>query len=332
MDLPHLVHALTKGWLRSPALHFAVLGALLYGAVAPPGSAPPPRLVIPASRIAMAVQEYQDLNGHALDPQEKQAVVRAVVEQEVLYAYALRLGMGQEPAVERRLAQIATFVADNPHEAKSTAERADEAATLGLGEGDMVVRRILIDGARRLIRAAVLVREPADAALESYLREHPDEFRGAERWRLSQVVVDARLHRGRAGEEDARQLLARLRQEAVPPAEAKSYGDPGFVAANLPALTGLELERRFGHRFVESLAGLPAGSWQGPVPSRFGWHLVYIEDYSPARVPALAEVRDRVRVRVREKLADEWLAVRLEQLRAEFAVEIAGSEQERNSL
>ena len=330
MDLPDLVHALGRRLLRSPALHFAVLGTLIFVLVSPPGSAPPPRLVIPASRIDIALQEYQSLSEHPLTAEEKQAVVRAVVEQEVLYAYAQRLGMGKDPAVERRLAQIAAFVADNPDEAKSIEERADEAAMLGLGEGDLIVRRILIDGARRLIRAAVLIREPGDAALESYLREHPDDFRSPERWRLSQVVVDARLHPN--AEQDALRLLEQLRKTAVPSSEATKYGDPGFVAARQPMLSARELERRFGHRFAKALAGLPAGSWQGPVPSRFGFHLVFIEEYQPSRVPQLAEARSEVRVRLREKLADEWLAVRLAQLRSEFAVVIAGKERESNQL
>jgi len=313
-------------WLRTPALHFAVLGLVIFGLVSPPGAAPPARLVIPASRIDRVLQEYQGLSDHPLGAGEKQAIVRAVVDQEVLYAYALRLGMGKEPAVERRLAQIATFVADNPHEAKTREERAQEAVMLGLGAGDLVARRILIDGARRLIRAAVLVREPTEAALERYLHEHPDKFHTIEQWRLSQVVVDARLHRERS-EQDARRLLTRLRKEAVPPAEAASLGDPGFVAARLPALPKRELARRFGYRFAASLSGLPVGAWEGPIPSRFGFHLVFIEEYLPPRVPELAEVRKEVRTQLREKLADEWLTLRLQQLRAELGVEIAGAGQ-----
>src|SRR5207302_1954271 len=106
------------------------------------------------------------LSGHPLTPEERQRVLRAVVDEEILYAYARRLGLDKEPVVERRLSQIATFVTENPHEAKSTKELAGEALLLGLNDGGLVVRRMLIDGARRLIRAAVLVREPSEAALE----------------------------------------------------------------------------------------------------------------------------------------------------------------------
>jgi len=123
-----------------------------------------------------------------------------------------------------------------------------------------------------------------------------------------------------------------LRKDAVPPAEAARHGDPGFAAARQPLLTARELERRFGYRFANALSGLRTGSWEGPIRSRFGFHLVYIEEYFPSQVPQLAEVRGEVRARLREKLADEWLAVRLEQLRSEFAVEIAGKDSENYQL
>ena len=73
-------------------------------------------------------------------PEERQSVIRLVVDQEVLYAYALRWGLDKEPVVERLLSQIVAFVAKNLHEVKSTKELANEALLLGLNEGDLVVR------------------------------------------------------------------------------------------------------------------------------------------------------------------------------------------------
>ncbi len=322
MDFSHLVHPVARRLLRSPALHYAVLGALLFVVISPPGAAPPTaRLVVPASRIEAALREYAQLKRQPLTPAERQSIIQLLEDQEVLYAYALRLGLDKDPVVERRLSQIATFVSENPHEAKSTEELANEAVLLGLTEGDLVVRRILIDGARRLIRAAILIREPSDALLEQYLQEHADEFRLPARVRLSHVLVDPRVHKEQT-EHDARELLARLRADSVRPEQAAEYGDQGLVAANLSALPALELERRFGRKFAEQLIGLPVGSWDGPISSRYGLHLIFVQERIPERVASLAEVRNDVRARVRKKLADEWLEARLGQLRAEFQVEV----------
>ena len=110
------------------------------------------------------------------------------MDQEVLYRYALQLGMDKQPVAERRLARIAAFVARNPHERKSAAERASEALDLGLHHGDLVVRRILIDGARRLIRAVVLVRQPSEEMLEAYLAANGASFITSAKTRITHVA------------------------------------------------------------------------------------------------------------------------------------------------
>jgi len=330
MDFPHLVFPLPAlKLLKSPALHYAALGGLWYAAVSLWGTPPAaPPLLIPTSRVESALQEYERLSGRPLSPEESRIVTKAVVDQEVLYAYAKQLGLDKDPVVKQRLAQIATFVSENPHEAKSAEERADEAVSLGIGEGDLVVRRIMIDGARRLIRAGILVREPPDPLLEQYLRDHPEQFQRPARTRLSQVLIDA--HKPRA-EQDARDLLQRLRRDAVPPNQAGNYGDAGLVKPELPDLPERELERLFGHRFTADLAKLPVGEWSGPVASRYGMHLVFVRERVMEHTPPLAEVRKEVRTEVRAKLADEWLAVRLEQLKGEFSIQIADGDKTEES-
>lgn len=332
MDLPHLVYTVSGRILRSPALHYAVLGAALFVGVSLYGAPPPvTQLVIPATRVEAALEEFQRMSEHPLRPKEKQIVIESVVDQEVLYAYALRLGLDKEPVVERRLAQIATFVAENPHEAKSVKERADEAVLLGLSDGDVVVRRILIDGAKRLIRAAVLMREPPDSLLQAYLRDHVEEFRLPEELRLSHVLVDAHIHHEKMRKE-AETLLINLRKNAVTPETAANYGDQGFIEANLPSLSKRELERLFGYRFVTQLAELRVGEWEGPVVSRYGLDLVYIHERVPGRVPTLDQARKDLSAKVRKKLADEWLALRMAQLRTEFAITVGDPGKEQSSL
>jgi parvulin-like peptidyl-prolyl isomerase len=48
--------------------------------------------------------------------------------------------------------------------------------------------------------------------------------------------------------------------------------------------------KEFGPTFAQGLFGLKAGSWQGPIESGYGWHLVWIESIIPQRVPDLEEV------------------------------------------
>lgn len=56
-----------------------------------------------------------------------------------------------------------------------------------------------------------------------------------------------------------------------------------------------ELKKTFGDQFVSAITALPVGSWQGPIDSGYGAHLVYVAKYTDSRLPALAEVRQEVR-------------------------------------
>ena len=43
------------------------------------------------------------------------------------------------------------------------------------------------------------------------------------------------------------------------------------------------------------MAKLEPGSWQGPVQSGLGWHLVFVDTAVPGRVPAFEEVEAEVK-------------------------------------
>lgn len=328
MELAHLVHPRGIKVLRSPALHFLVIGGFLFAAAMRQGAIGAfeerPQFVIPSYRVALARKQFADLRGRPPTPEEEKAIIDLLLDQEVLYQHALRLGMHKQPVAERRLAQIAAFVEQNPHEMRTKAELAKEAVALGLHHGDLVVRRILIDGARRLIRAAVLVRQPTDEMLQAYLRKNPEPFTRPEKTRITQITLN-RLKHGDRTEERARVLLENLRQGPYSPEDATSFGDRSFVPTSLPLLTDNDLARRFGYRFVQTLKKVPEGVWSGPIASRYGFHVVYVHERKEPYVPPLDKIRKSVRRRFLQKLADEWLALRLQQLRAEFDIVVPGS-------
>ena len=51
----------------------------------------------------------------------------------------------------------------------------------------------------------------------------------------------------------------------------------------------------FGTTFATGLFQLTPGSWQGPIESGLGWHLVWVESITPARVPAFEEIEQTVK-------------------------------------
>ena len=59
--------------------------------------------------------------------------------------------------------------------------------------------------------------------------------------------------------------------------------------------TPFEISRLFGQQFTEELFQTATESWQGPIASGYGLHLVRITEKIDARMPELAAVIDKVR-------------------------------------
>ncbi len=311
--------------ISSPALHFLIIGGLIFAAVLSKQGAFSARdraqIVIPQYHIVLASTEFENNIGRPPTAKEYQNIVDTIVDREVLYRYALDLGIHKQKVVEERLSQIARFVEENPHEPKSKAERALQALDLGLHHGDMVVRRILVDGARRLIRAPVLMRLPSDEMLEAYLRENEEKFMIPGKTRITHVAVNEFKY-GEGTDRRANELLTKIRSEKLSPKEASALEEKAFVEPALPPLPDKEIQRKFGYRFANRLKEAPVGEWSGPIPSRYGMHPVYVHERTEPYVPPLEDIRIKVKGRLLHKLADEWLDLRLEQLKQEYDIVI----------
>jgi hypothetical protein len=155
--------------------------------------------------------------------------------------------------------------------------------------------------------------------VEEYLAANPQLFERPAQLRITHVAVDG-FKWPSGTKERAAALLDRIQRGRLAPEQATSLGDASFIPATLPLLTRKDLQTRFGTKFEEALQAAPEGVWSGPLPSRYGYHLVWVHERKPAFVPPLAEIRPLVDQRFLQKLADEWLALRLQQLRAEFDI------------
>jgi len=68
-----------------------------------------------------------------------------------------------------------------------------------------------------------------------------------------------------------------------------------------------DVEATFGPEFAARLPELPVGSWEGPIVSSYGVHLVRVDGRVLGEVPPLADVRVAV--------AREWTAARRAELK-----------------
>jgi peptidyl-prolyl cis-trans isomerase C len=68
-----------------------------------------------------------------------------------------------------------------------------------------------------------------------------------------------------------------------------------------------QLAKEFGPQFAQSIFKLKPGSWQGPIESGYGWHLVFVQSFTPGRIPAFEEVEpDAKTAWLSDQRAEEW--------------------------
>jgi parvulin-like peptidyl-prolyl isomerase len=259
--------------LREPLLHFLLIGALLFGlyGLAPPGRS---TAVAPSKEIRLSLDEIAQLTQlfrsqwHRLPThQELQRLVETKVEQEILYR---------------------------------------EALAMGLDKDDEIVKRRMAQKMQFLAEDVAAAREPTTAELRSWFETNSAKFAQPSRFGLRHLYF-SRDRRGARARDDAQQVLAKLAGLPVDAKAAGSLADPFMFQDYYRERTPEFLGKEFGAPFALAVARLPPGSWQGPIESGFGWHLVFVDTVVPGRVPAFEEVEADVRATwLREQKALAW--------------------------
>ncbi len=249
-----------KPWVtrlfREPLLHFLALGALIFAvnAALHPPQADDPR------RIAIGTADIER--------------VRALYTQQ----------WGAPPAEADMPKLVENYVRSEV--------LAREGAALGLAADDAVVRNRLVQKMEFLLQDTSAIAQPSEAEMDAWLGSHADRYRVPERLVFRQIYFSPSL-RGDRAEGDARAMLASLGTAQGHPV-ADPAGDPFMLAADPEPCSRTDIAKDFGADFAAALFALPAGSWQGPVRSALGVHLVRVDRRQPARLPPLVEIRDRV--------------------------------------
>ncbi|MEM7364305.1 MAG: peptidylprolyl isomerase [Pseudomonadota bacterium] len=204
---------------------------------------------------------------------------------------------------------------------------AREAMSRGFMNNDSVVRRRLAQKIENYESDVASLSDPPDDIITPYFEANSDRYRVP-------AVLSFRHHyfstdrRDAAAMTDAKQTLKALRGN--PDGSQALYGDTFHEGhrfdASLPRIT-----RVFGDQFglklrvaLETAGDHDGLNIIGPLRSAYGVHIVEIEDYIPAHIPPMADVRDRVLTDWRqsqlEKTKDDYYA----SIRGKYIVTIAG--------
>lgn len=167
-----------------------------------------------------------------------------------------------------------------------------EAMAMGLDQDDAIVRRRLAKKMEYLFNDLSFVPEPTESELASFLSEQASKFAQPAHITFTQVFFNP-IHRGQEIKKDAEQLLKQLK-ETIDEVETIDLGDRSLLPYNFTNERKNEITSMFGLDFSKQVFALPIGSWQGPINSEYGVHLVYIDSRSEDQLPPLAEIREHV--------------------------------------
>jgi peptidyl-prolyl cis-trans isomerase C len=279
-----------RRWLGEPLVHFVLIGTILflgYQALHPglEAGAPSTRIELTEDDLRQMSMAWLAQGRPAPTPEQMRGLVEFRVREEILFR---------------------------------------EAFALGLDKGDTIVKRRLAQKMEFLFEDVSALRQPTRDELQTWFERNSVRFALPARASFRHLYFSPD-RRGARAREDAARALEQLRGEPASAQEGAGLADPFMFQDHYPDRSFEQMVKLFGPRFAETLLQQQPGSWQGPIESGYGWHLVWVDSITRSRVPAFEEVEAEVGT---EWLADQRAETRrlaYEAMRARYQVVLPAS-------
>ena len=166
-----------------------------------------------------------------------------------------------------------------------------EAMALNLNKNDQIIRRRLIQKMDYLAQGFYDEAKPlTEDDLRAYYAEHKQEYKKPASATFTHVFIssDSRAVEDAKGIADA--LLQTLNTKLVPFENAPRFGERFLYNRNYVNRDDDEIGSHFGEDFQQQIFAFEiSDSWQGPVQSNYGWHLVLLKKNTPSYNPEFDE-------------------------------------------
>jgi peptidyl-prolyl cis-trans isomerase C len=264
LDARNVLASTVKRWLREPLAHFLLIGLALFAAY---GAAQNPGRTESSKRIELTQDDLRQLLvaftaqwRRPPTPQEVASLVNGKFTEEILYR---------------------------------------EALALGLDKGDTTVKRRMAQKMEFLAEDVSALREPKSEELRAWFARNSGRFATPSRATFRHLYFSSDRRRERA-RDDAVRALGKLVGQPADSKAAAVLADPFMFQDYYGDRSPQQVAKEFGPSFATALFELKAGSWQGPIESGYGWHLVWVDSITPGRVPAFEELEPDVKT--------QWIA------------------------
>ena len=163
-----------------------------------------------------------------------------------------------------------------------------EGRAAGMDRDDVIIRR-RVRQKMEFLADEMSVPEPSDEQLAAYLASNAERFRVEDQLTFHQVFLSA-TRRANTLDGDSKQLASILaRADGI--VDATGLGDPFLLGEEFRDVSPSKLTSIFGESFAKQISVVEEGRWQGPIPSSFGQHFVFINQRVAGNLPPLDAVR-----------------------------------------
>jgi parvulin-like peptidyl-prolyl isomerase len=184
-----------------------------------------------------------------------------------------------------------------------------EALRMGLDANDTIVRRRMVQKLTFLTEDIATSAAFTEGDLQAFYQDNLANYQLAERYSFKHRYFS--LDRRGNARADATAALA----------DTTITGDPFMLQREYALRSEREIGDLFGRQFATSLVEMqPQDSWQGPIQSAYGWHVILLTDKRPASVQPFTSVRERVLSDAQQVARDEANTRYFEELRAQYNI------------
>jgi parvulin-like peptidyl-prolyl isomerase len=278
-----------KRWLREPLLHFLLIGLAVFAVYSymhrgRGGVESSRQIVLSLDELRQMDVYFQSQWHRQPTPAEFQAMVEDRVREEVLYR---------------------------------------EGLAMGLDKDDTIVKRRLAQKMQFLAEDVAAAHEPTTAELKAWFEKNSSKFALPSRYSFRHLYFSPDK-RGTNAQFDALRTLTKIAGQPEDSKLAVSLADRFMFQDYYGDRTPEALAKEFGPQFAVALEKVKPGSWQGPIESGYGWHLVFIDTVILGRIPALEEIESDVKTAwLGEQKATAWKKSYAE-MRAKYTVLLPG--------
>ena len=257
--------------LKDPLIAFVILGAILFVAAHLLDGDDHNRVIdVDAAEINRLTQQWNAQVGRPPTDEELEGLIERFIEEEIYFREALRLSLDQ---------------------------------------GDIIIRRRLVQKLNFLTEDIASSQLPSDAALRAFHDANAERYRLPARYSF----------RHRYFSTDRRANAKADAEAALDDPETK--GDSFMLQRTYAERSERAIGDLFGRAFAADLAQLrPSPEWQGPLRSAYGWHPVKVEQVLPEAQPPFNDVASRVVADFAAERREEANAAYYRELRSRYEV------------